>query len=250
MASTAGSAIFSCSTRELARVAVAAQFHQCSVSGSGLCICAQRSFAQTMRAIAAHLAVISERRLQPSCLAPFGKLVAQRRGTGEGLAVIVGEEIQDTSGPLHGVERGLKLRKDFHLEQLLRGAQLLVRTPANPPLANMLLAEQMRIMPTGRNVKQQLKRCARDGAKLVMLPIHRDVRFEPRHVAIILPAFNRDHKGDKLRGVIHQRLPKYWYSTLMHKSAKAPNCHLFTTPNLFLLPHPLLTHLAQISPYL
>ena len=54
---------------------------------------------------AAHLAVISERRVQPSCLAPFGKLVAQRPGTGEGRAVIVGEEIQDTSGPLHGVER-------------------------------------------------------------------------------------------------------------------------------------------------
>ena len=47
----------------------------------------------------------------------------------------------------------------------------------------MLIAKQMRVMPTGRDVKQQFKRGARDRAKLVMLPIHRDLGFEPRHVA-------------------------------------------------------------------
>src|SRR5262249_29632312 len=125
-------------------------------------------------------------------VAPVRELVAERRRRCERPAV-VGDEECKAIGRRHRIERRLKLGHDRNGEHLAGGADRLVRTPFEPSVADVLVAELVRVAATRRDVQEQFKRDAGDGAERVRLAVLLDLFFLPRHVTLALAGRNSLH---------------------------------------------------------
>ena len=157
-----------------------------------------------MGAVATHLAVVAQHRLQARRPAPVGELVAEGRRRGEWLTMVGLEERQDVVRGRHRVERRLKLGQYADLEQLAGGSQRLVRTPAQlrpfAVVADVLVTKDVCVIPTGTNVEHQFKPKPRHSAGLVVLPVNGDLWFEPSHVAHALRHLSRPHALARIVG--------------------------------------------------